>query len=296
MVKFGFFVLIAASIMGCATAPTPDSPYGRGLSLLAETKAKEKKSRDMILQASKIRKTLSQKHRQKWQEQSPEDRHRLSGDIGRLKAEMIELRRQGAGLRSGAVRTKQAALLEFRRGMESRFDPWIEKPGPIILASNKGFKTAHNPKIASAKPQVMARGLPITDLLTMEDYRSLVARIPAEQNAPENLDVSSFQISRERTMVAHIEVADREARGVPLGKIHSWRLVVSDTNGEPVAAEFEVLGHMPGHVHGLPTKPRIQKQLDDGVYLVEGLKFQMGGWWVMEFAAEDDRIRFNVVL
>ena len=62
---------------------------------------------------------------------------------------------------------------------------------------------------------------------------------------------------------------------------------------------------MPGHVHGLPTKPRVTSQLAPGVYVVEGLKFQMRGWWVIDLAVSDehsgnsdnpDNIRFNLTL
>ncbi len=65
--------------------------------------------------------------------------------------------------------------------------------------------------------------------------------------------------------------------------MHRSRLLVSDLDGAPVqGATILVAGHMPGHVHGLPTQPRVTQELAPGV-LVEGLKFQMEGWWVMEF-------------
>ena len=83
---------------------------------------------------------------------------------------------------------------------------------------------------------------------------------------------------------------------VPLNEIHRWVLVVEDQAGQPVEAEFKVVGHMPGHVHGLPTAPQVTQQLAPGVYLVEGVKFQMRGWWVMQFETDNDSLRFNVVL
>ena len=40
---------------------------------------------------------------------------------------------------------------------------------------------------------------------------------------------------------------------------------------------------MPRHGHGLPTKPRVTRPLGNGDHLVEGMKFNMGGWWVVKF-------------
>ena len=99
-------------------------------------------------------------------------------------------------------------------------------------------------------------------------------------------------------MVAHIEPAPLNGakQDIPLNKIHNWYFVVSDLEGQPVDDDFLVEGHMPGHVHGLPTQPVVTKKLAPGVYLIEGVKFQMQGWWVMELLTEDDRVRFNVVL
>ena len=94
------------------------------------------------------------------------------------------------------------------------------------------------------------------------------------------------------------ELADGEG-----DRLHRWRLLVSDLAGQPVAgAAITVAGHMPGHVHGLPTQPRVTRELAPGVYLVEGLKFQMDGWWVMQFdiqprdaARPADNVAFNLV-
>ena len=38
---------------------------------------------------------------------------------------------------------------------------------------------------------------------------------------------------------------------------------------------------MPQHRHGFVTEPRVTRPLAPGVYLVEGVKFHMGGNWVM---------------
>jgi hypothetical protein len=59
-------------------------------------------------------------------------------------------------------------------------------------------------------------------------------------------------------------------------------------------------GGMPQHGHGLPTSPRVTRALGNGDHLVEGVKFNMGGWWVVRFAitssAGTDTVTFNLGL
>ena len=88
---------------------------------------------------------------------------------------------------------------------------------------------------------------------------------------------------------------------VPVNKIHQWTLHVETTDGQLVEnATITVDGDMPEHGHGLPTHPQVTEYLGNGDYLVEGVKFQMGGWWVMDFTitAEDltDAVHFNMKL
>ncbi len=85
------------------------------------------------------------------------------------------------------------------------------------------------------------------------------------------------------------------------GKLQTVRLAVRDTAGAPVrGARIAVDGGMPQHGHGLPTQPRVTAELADGVYVVEGLRFNMGGWWELKFTIEragsSDRVTFNVRL
>ena len=54
-------------------------------------------------------------------------------------------------------------------------------------------------------------------------------------------------------------------------------------------AAITVDGDMPQHGHGLPTRPQVTKHLGNGDYLVEGMKFQMGGWWVVDFTIDAAR-------
>ena len=88
----------------------------------------------------------------------------------------------------------------------------------------------------------------------------------------------------------------------PINQLHTWTVRVTTPDGQPVeGATIAVDGDMPQHGHGLPTRSQVTRYLGDGRYLVEGMKFQMGGWWVADFTITDasgqtDTVRFNFVL
>lgn len=86
---------------------------------------------------------------------------------------------------------------------------------------------------------------------------------------------------------------------LPVNMVHGWRVYIETADGMPVTdAEISIDGDMPEHGHGLPTKPRVAKNLGDGLYVIEGMKFQMPGWWVIHFTVSSDgkkdTVTFNV--
>jgi hypothetical protein len=88
---------------------------------------------------------------------------------------------------------------------------------------------------------------------------------------------------------------------VPVNQMHQWTLHLETKDGQPVEnAVISVDGDMPQHGHGLPTRPRVTKYLGNGDYLVDGMKFQMGGWWLMDFTitsnGQTDAVHFNMML
>ena len=88
---------------------------------------------------------------------------------------------------------------------------------------------------------------------------------------------------------------------IPVDQIHQWTLHVETANGQPVEnATITVDGGMPQMGHGLLTHPGDPKYLDNGDYLLEGVKFEMAGWWVMDFditaQGQSDTVRFNIIL
>lgn len=104
-----------------------------------------------------------------------------------------------------------------------------------------------------------------------------------------------------RTSAQSRYTASIEPPAQPLKPRRMLTLQVSirDAAGNPIdGAQIEVDGGMPQHGHGLPTKPRVTKNLGDGRYEIDGLRFNMGGWWELRLAvttaAGTDRVTFNL--
>lgn len=116
--------------------------------------------------------------------------------------------------------------------------------------------------------------------------------------SPRDLDYSRTRSSEGDVYRGTIHPA---GDSIPEGKLQSWTLHLETARGASVdAASVSVDGGMPQHGHGLPTKPKVTLALGNGNYLVEGLKFNMGGWWVVKFhvtsAAGNDSLVFNLSL
>ncbi|MBE0615564.1 MAG: FixH family protein [Burkholderiales bacterium] len=84
-------------------------------------------------------------------------------------------------------------------------------------------------------------------------------------------------------------------------QLQSMRVSIVDARGQAVNdANILVDGGMPQHGHGLPTKPRVTKSLGGGLYEIEGVRFNMGGWWEFKLAingvAGADTVTFNLDL
>lgn len=88
---------------------------------------------------------------------------------------------------------------------------------------------------------------------------------------------------------------------IVISTMHAWMLHIENSSGEPVIdAEIQVSGGMPEHDHGLPTSPSATRNLGNGDYLIEGLKFHMGGRWQVTFSIQQgaisDSVTFNLNL
>jgi hypothetical protein len=96
----------------------------------------------------------------------------------------------------------------------------------------------------------------------------------------------------------HFQVSFRsEISPIVINRIHRWHLELTDPQGNAISgAAISVAGGMPAHDHGLPTRPRVTGEPAPGRYLLEGLRFHMGGRWELELTIEADGLRDVVVI
>ena len=84
-------------------------------------------------------------------------------------------------------------------------------------------------------------------------------------------------------------------------QLHALPVLITDASGRPMeGVRISVDGGMPEHGHGLPTQPKVRRALGGGLYEIEGLRFNMGGWWELKLAIESphgtDSVTFNLSL
>jgi len=84
-------------------------------------------------------------------------------------------------------------------------------------------------------------------------------------------------------------------------QMQTVRITVRDAEGRAIdEAQISIDGGMPQHGHGLPTRPRVTRNLGDGMYEIEGVRFNMGGWWEFKLAIAGscgaDTVTFNLNL
>lgn len=84
-----------------------------------------------------------------------------------------------------------------------------------------------------------------------------------------------------------------ELSPLSINTMHSWHIRVLDRDEQILELEeLNVFGGMPEHDHGLPTQPQVTRRLDNGDYLLEGVRFHMQGHWELQiefqYAGVDD--------
>jgi hypothetical protein len=105
-----------------------------------------------------------------------------------------------------------------------------------------------------------------------------------------------------RTSAQGLYVATlQDATDLKPRKMYTLQATIAGRSGQPVTgASITVDGGMPQHGHGLPTRPRVTKDLGNGAYEISGLRFNMGGWWELELTidtpAGTDTVTFNLSL
>jgi hypothetical protein len=117
----------------------------------------------------------------------------------------------------------------------------------------------------------------------------------------ERPDASEFGMGPRRSANGLFTASLEADKPLSVGRMHQVRLSIKDQDGKGIDDGLVYVdGGMPEHGHGLPTEPRVTRRLGNGAYLVDGVKFNMGGWWVLSFAvvssAGNDTLRFNIDL
>ncbi len=115
---------------------------------------------------------------------------------------------------------------------------------------------------------------------------------------PKDLDLSLQHASVQQRFVVRMEPP---ASGPAINQMHAWQVRLNSPDGAPVSqARIAFDGGMPQHGHGFPTQPRVTREIEPGVYALEGVKFSMTGWWDMRLAIQAggvaDTAVFNVIV
>jgi hypothetical protein len=125
----------------------------------------------------------------------------------------------------------------------------------------------------------------------------LLASACSTSTAPE-VDVALTHPSAKGAYMVSLQPPERSPA---INQLHAWQVTLKLPDGTPVRqARFQVDGGMPQHGHGLPTRPQVTREIADGVYQLEGMKFSMTGWWQIRLAiqapAGEDVVTFNTVV
>lgn len=304
-------LLIFSSIVSLHGVASIESPFEKAQQLLKRSETLEQQSRQTILNANKTRQQINKLRAQSRQAGTDIQKQSLLHKARQMANQLTEAQQQGAHLRTESSVLVAEAKVHFKQGFIHQWSEWVKNSAPLSMNDSVIEFIAHNTQIRSVHPTMLNKmGTPTDTLAQSESPKDMTLLVPAlaSQKAPPDLDIGAFQISRERHYIAHIEVNEKQnnssnASSVPLNKIHQWHLMVSDLNGNPATnISIDIEGHMPGHVHGLPTQPRVTEEIAPGIYRVEGVKFQMKGWWVMKFifetessASAPDEVTFNLV-
>ena len=130
----------------------------------------------------------------------------------------------------------------------------------------------------------------IIALLTLFTLSACASRPPADQ----------FGFGpRASAQSRYTATIDPPAQPLKPRRMLKLQVTIRDAAGQPVdGAKIDVDGGMPQHGHGLPTQPRVTRSLGQGRYEIDGLRFNMGGWWELHLAVQSpagtDRVTFNL--
>lgn len=302
--------------------------YGQANKLLIDANQFEKQAKQYLLLANQTRQEISRARVKVRKENQPDQKNILANKAKELSILLESQQADGANYRLNARSTMDKSLTLFEQGLSEKMGEWVTNREPLTMDKETLDYISHNASVRSVHPTMLnkmgvERAAEDSEAKVEQD-NEMTLKVAAlmGQSAPADLNIAAFRISNNQKYFAHIEVHQNNNHiqqkspdgnsasyqkqltnisQVPLNQMHQWRLVITDINGMPLTkASINVAGHMPGHVHGLPTQPQVTGEIADGVYLVEGIKFQMQGWWVIQFEvksaseSESEQIKSNM--
>ncbi len=116
--------------------------------------------------------------------------------------------------------------------------------------------------------------------------------------APSNADVVLTGTSVQNKFVVTMHPSKNP---IVINQMHTWEIKLTNTAGKLIPnAKIDIGGGMPQHNHGFPTQPQVTKELSPGIYLLEGMKFSMSGWWEIKLNIEAgksaDYVTLNTII
>lgn len=144
----------------------------------------------------------------------------------------------------------------------------------------------------------LALGLAVTSVLGLGACGMLMSAMHGGKDRP---PAEEFGLGPRASAGGRFRATLEPAQPLRAGRIQTVRLQLRDSAGQALdGATITVDGGMPQHGHGLPTRPRVTRSLGAGAYQVDGVKFNMGGWWELKFRvatpAGPDSVTFNLDL
>lgn len=135
-------------------------------------------------------------------------------------------------------------------------------------------------------------------IFTASAALAAAALVSACGSPPKDLDLS---LHKDTAAGVYKVALVPPAQPPAINQMHSWKVKLTTVDGAPVhGARFIVDGGMPQHGHGLPTQPRVTRELADGTYALDGMKFSMTGWWEVKLDIDGprgaDKVTFNTVV
>jgi hypothetical protein len=172
----------------------------------------------------------------------------------------------------------------------------VTGPFPIAFHKKRNQQTFPVESTMSLKSKVVKAAVITPIVLIALMACAHMAMMAATPKPP----ASEFGYGPRATTSGEYRITIEDSVAFKTGKMLQSVIRVTSKEGKAVSGlQITVDGGMPQHGHGLPTKPRVTKDLGDGRYQVEGLKFNMGGWWELKFAfagGASDSVVFNLEL